>query len=179
MTQRLVNGWYQQATILKSPFYNERPTPIIDVLVIHNISLPLGQFGAPYIQQLFLGTLNCNAHPSFADLNGLEVSSHFLIDRQGSITQFVSTEHRAWHAGKSSFQGRDNCNDFSIGIELEGTDFEAFDDAQYQALSQLTRAIMATYPIAQNHIVGHSDIAPDRKTDPGPYFDWQRYKNAL
>lgn len=179
MTERFVDGWYLDAQQLHSPFYNDRPDVPVDLLVIHNISLPAGHYGLPYIEQLFTGHLDCAAHASFADLQGLEVSSHFLIKRTGLITQFVSTGKRAWHAGISCFGGVTNCNDYSIGIELEGCDDEAFSDQQYAALIALSRDLMATYPIEPQRIVGHSDIAPGRKTDPGPCFDWHRYKHAL
>jgi len=145
--------------------------------VIHNISLPAGQFETPYIVELFQNSLDCDAHPSFADLRDLKVSSHFLIRRNGLIQQFVSVLERAWHAGLSQFQGRDGCNDFSIGIELEGTDDVPFEDAQYASLQQLSAALIQQFPI--EHIVGHAEIAPGRKTDPGPYFDWLRYRLAL
>ena len=173
-------GWYVAAEKTPSPFFNQRPAAAdIRLLVIHNISLPAGCFGLPYIRQLFLGCLDVNADPSFADLAGLEVSAHFLIDRQGRICQFVATGQRAWHAGVSSFAGVDNCNDYSIGIELEGADDTPFTDAQYQALAQLSRDLMNCYGIDARHIVGHSDIAPGRKTDPGPCFDWPRYRRSL
>ena len=145
--------------------------------MIHNISLPAGQFETPYIVELFQNSLDCDAHPSFADLRDLKVSSHFLIRRNGLIQQFVSVLERAWHAGLSQFQGRDGCNDFSIGIELEGTDDVPFEDAQYASLQQLSAALIQQFPI--EHIVGHAEIAPGRKTDPGPYFDWLRYRLAL
>lgn len=176
----LNDGWYTKARRWASPFYNERPADAaIRLLVIHNISLPKGQYGLPYIQQLFTGFLDCNAHPSFTDLEGLEVSSHFLIDRQGHITQFVSTEQRAWHAGLSCFNGVENCNDYSIGIELEGCDEQAYTQEQYLALISLSDDLLAHYAMGVDNIVGHSDIAPGRKTDPGPYFDWHYYKAAL
>lgn len=176
---RFTDGWYHHAQHLHSPFFNERPAVPVDLLVIHNISLPAGQYGLPYIEQLFTGTLDCHAHSSFADLQGLEVSSHFLIKRNGQIVQFVSTEKRAWHAGASCFNGVANCNDYSIGIELEGTDEEPFTEPQYQALIKLSGDLMQHYPIKPARITGHSDIAPGRKTDPGPHFDWNRYKGAL
>lgn len=176
----LENGWYKNARHWASPFYNDRPADaVIRLLVIHNISLPKGRYGLPYIQQLFTGCLDCSAHPSFADLQGVEVSSHFFIDRHGHISQFVSTEDRAWHAGVSCFQGDENCNDFSIGIELEGCDEQAYTDEQYQALIGLSQDLLAHYAIDVDHVVGHSDIAPGRKTDPGPHFDWSYYKAAL
>lgn len=174
------DGWYRPARKSPSPHFNARPQPEVSLLVIHNISLPAGCFGRPYIEQLFLGTLDCQADASFADLHGLEVSAHFLIRRDGELVQFVSCDERAWHAGVSSFEGRTGCNDFAVGIELEGTDTSGFSDAQYQQLQQLSRSLMNCYPkIVKARIVGHSDIAPGRKTDPGSGFDWQRYLTAL
>ncbi|QYJ75775.1 1,6-anhydro-N-acetylmuramyl-L-alanine amidase AmpD [Shewanella sp. FJAT-52076] len=173
-------GWISSARHSQSPFFNGRPHREVSLLVIHNISLPAGQFGLPYIEALFQGCLDCHAHPSFADLQGLEVSAHFLIRRDGELVQFVSCEDRAWHAGVSNFDGRQGCNDFAVGIELEGTDDLPFTDIQYQILHELTLALMAEYPdITQDRIVGHSDIAPGRKTDPGPEFDWARYFREL
>jgi len=149
-------------------------------LVIHNISLPAGCFGLPYIEQLFLGTLDTEADPSFAELKGLEVSAHFLIRRDGELRQYVSVDQRAWHAGVSNFAGRSGCNDFAVGIELEGTDDSGFTEAQYHKLITLSQSLRLAYPdITKERIVGHSDIAPGRKTDPGPGFDWQRYLQAL
>ncbi len=163
-----------------SPFYNTRPESEVSLLVIHNISLPAGQFATPYVHDLFMGCLDCQAHASFTDLQGVEVSSHFVIDRHGQVSQFVDTQHRAWHAGVSSFQGRENCNDFAICLELEGTDDIAFTEQQYSALVQLSKELMAMHPfITSDNIVGHSDIAPGRKTDPGPAFDWLAYRAAL
>ncbi len=164
-----------------SPNCNERPAATaIDLLVIHNISLPPGQFGGNYIEALFCNRLDCAAHPSFYDLRGLEVSAHLLIDRMGAITQFVSFDARAWHAGKSSFDGRPGCNDFSVGIELEGADLLPYTDAQYLQLASVTQLLRTRFPaLTPARIVGHSDIAPDRKTDPGPAFDWDRYKKRL
>lgn len=166
---------------LPSPNCNERPEGCdISLLVIHNISLPAGQFGTGYIEQLFTNCLDCQQHADFADLQGLTVSAHLLIDRQGAVTQFVPFDKRAWHAGASCFEGCDNCNDYSIGIELEGTDEAPYTDEQYQALVLVTRQLMRDYPaINSARIVGHCDVAPERKTDPGPSFDWLRYKQAL
>ena len=175
----LDHGWVAGVRQLASPNYNSRPLPV-DLLVIHNISLPAGEFGGPYIEQLFLNTLDCDAHDSFRDLRDLKVSAHFLVTRDGDITQFVATDRRAWHAGKSCFGARDNCNDFSIGIELEGSDTTAFTDEQYAVLGWLARGLMRHYPqINPERIVGHSDIAPGRKTDPGPCFDWARLRRLL
>lgn len=180
MKPLFMQGWYSNNhAITPSPFFNERPTQEISLIVIHNISLPLGQFGTPYIEQLFTGCIDCHAHPSFADLQGLQVSSHFLITRNGLLQQFVSTEKRAWHAGVSCYKGRENCNDYSIGIELEGSDFTPFTEQQYHTLQTLCQDLINFYQIPINNIVGHSDIAPGRKTDPGPYFDWPRFTHAL
>ncbi|RNL59022.1 1,6-anhydro-N-acetylmuramyl-L-alanine amidase AmpD [Zhongshania marina] len=175
------SGWLANANKIPSPNFNQRPDPSeISLLVIHNISLPAGNFGGPYVQQLFTNCLDCSAHPSFADLQGLTVSAHLFIDRLGGITQFVSFNDRAWHAGVSQFDGRENCNDFSIGIELEGSDDCAYSEAQYRELLAVTESLQSYYPaITTARIVGHCDIAPDRKTDPGAAFDWTYYKNAL
>lgn len=171
-------GWCPQASRQPSPNYNARPDSAdISLLVIHNISLPAGQFGGNAITQLFQNRLDCGAHASFESLRELKVSSHFLIRRDGALLQFVSALDRAWHAGVSSFNGRSSCNDFSIGIELEGTDDVPFDAAQYEALRCLTHALLLRF--AMTHIVGHSDIAPGRKTDPGPCFDWARYQRDI
>ena len=140
--------------------------------MIHNISLPPGEFGTPYIEQLFTNQLDFDAHPAFDDIRGLKVSAHLLIKRNGAIVQFVPFNKRAWHAGKSHFAGRDNCNDFSIGIELEGTDTLAYTKAQYTALNTCVNTLKSHYPIT--NIAGHADIAPGRKTDPGEAFDWQQ-----
>jgi AmpD protein len=145
--------------------------------VIHNISLPPGEFGGNWIEALFSNTLDCDAHPYFDQLRGVKVSAHFLVRRDGRILQFVSANDRAWHAGVSEFRGRQRCNDFSVGIELEGSDFENFSDAQYQSLAILTSSLTAKYPITD--VVGHQHIAPDRKTDPGPFFDWQRFQREF
>lgn len=164
-----------------SPFFNARPPHTdISLLVIHHISLPAAEFGGRYIRELFMGCLDTDAHPSFAPLKGVEVSAHCLIRRDGEVIQFVPFDQRAWHAGVSSFQGRDNCNDFSIGIELEGTGDIPYSDEQYLALVEVTAAIMQTYPlITKERITGHENIAPQRKSDPGPSFEWPRYLNSL
>lgn len=164
---------------MPSMFFNERPDTPVSVLVIHNISLPAGCFGTGYVHDLFLGRLDCALHESFSGLLGLEVSAHFFITRQGEVVQFVSVDKRAWHAGQSSFHGRPNVNDFSVGIELEGTDDIPYTDAQYMAIKGLTIDLMREYPITPDAIVGHADIAPGRKTDPGRSFDWSRYRNSL
>lgn len=164
-----------------SPNCDERPTgTAIDALVIHAISLPPGQFGGPGIERLFCNTLDTKEHPYYSEIEGLKVSAHLLIRRSGEIVQFVPFHKRAWHAGKSSYDGRDEVNDFSIGAELEGCDDAPFDLAQYKALATVTKALIATYPaITPQRIIGHSDIARDRKTDPGPHFDWKRYLGSL
>ena len=172
------DGWCPQASQVPSPNYNSRPNVAdISLLVIHNISLPLGQFGGPYISALFQNKLDCDSDAGFASLRDLKVSAHFLIQRDGALLQFVSTLDRAWHAGVSMFEGRSGCNDFSIGIELEGADDVPFEPMQYQTLILLTQALLARFPI--KHIVGHCEIAPGRKTDPGPHFDWQAYQQSI
>ncbi|MBK9161739.1 MAG: 1,6-anhydro-N-acetylmuramyl-L-alanine amidase AmpD [Nitrosomonadales bacterium] len=170
-------GWLAGAERQPSPNCDERPGGEIELLVIHNISLPPGEFGGDGVPQLFSNTLDPDGHPYFRTIAGLKVSSHFFIRRNGGIVQFVPCTRRAWHAGTSCWQGRAGCNDFSIGIEIEGSDFVPFTDAQYVVLHDLTLALRASYPI--RGIAGHSDIAPQRKTDPGPYFDWMRYLCAL
>ncbi|RVT45733.1 1,6-anhydro-N-acetylmuramyl-L-alanine amidase AmpD [Rheinheimera sediminis] len=164
-----------------SPHWNRRPQDCdISLLVIHCISLPAGQFGNSYIDDLFMGILDLAADQSFADLAGVRVSAHCVIFRDGSIRQYVPFQYRAWHAGVSEFAGRQNCNDFSIGIELEGTEYQAYTDVQYQSLVLLTRQLMQDFPaITLDRIVGHQQIAPERKTDPGPSFDWNRFQSAL
>jgi AmpD protein len=171
-------GWLQRAQRIPSPNCDERPaaTPA-SLLVIHNISLPPYELGGNAVIDLFCNRLDPNAHPFYVCLAGVEVSSHFLIRRDGELIQFVPCSLRAWHAGASSWRGRQRCNDFSIGVELEGSDFVPFRDAQYRQLAQLTRELQAAYPIED--IVGHSDIAPGRKTDPGPFFDWARYRSLI
>jgi AmpD protein len=164
-----------------SPNRDSRPADMeIDLLVIHNISLPPGHFGGPWVDSFFLNQLDAKAHPYFEQLAQLRVSAHLFIRRDGSAVQYVPLTERAWHAGQSSFQGRQACNDFSIGIELEGADDLAYSQAQYERLAQLTRMIQARYPgISRDHILGHSDIAPGRKSDPGPAFDWPLFHQLL
>jgi len=164
-----------------SPHFDERPAGVLpELIVVHGISLPPGEFGGPWIDRLFTGTLPPDAHPEFREPAGLRVSAHALIRRDGEIVQYVPFGQRAWHAGRSAYQGRSGCNDFSIGIELEGTDDTPYADAQYPVLSVLVSALLATYPsLSAEHIVGHSDIAPGRKTDPGPAFDWPRLRAQL
>ena len=166
---------------LASPHCDERPDASdISLLVIHNISLPPGEFGGDGVAQLFLGTLDCDAHPYYQQLRGLRVSAHLFIRRDGEVIQFVPYAKRAWHAGVSVFQGRPRCNDFSIGIELEGCDDLPYSEAQYLALVAASRDIMRRFAaITPARIVGHNDIAPGRKTDPGPAFDWPRFRLLL
>jgi AmpD protein len=164
-----------------SPHCDARPEgAAIDLLVIHNISLPPGVFGGYYIDDLFLGRLPVAEHPYFESIARLKVSAHVLIRRDGEVVQFVPFHQRAWHAGPSSFSGRAACNDFSIGIELEGADDVDFEESQYQQLAAITQCLMVAYPgIKAANIVGHSDIAPGRKTDPGPHFDWMKYYGLM
>ena len=174
------SGWCQGVRHCPSPNFNARPQGEVSLLVIHNISLPPGQFGTGKVQAFFQNCLRADEHPYFATIAAMRVSAHFLIERDGAITQFVSCNERAWHAGQSSFGGRENCNDFSLGIELEGTDELPFSEAQYAALVDLTRVLQRAYPaLTLERICGHSDIAPTRKTDPGPAFDWPRLRAAL
>lgn len=168
------NGWVSGVRRIASPNCDARPPgTAIELLVIHNISLPPGEFGGQAITQLFTNTLDTEAHSYYAQLRGLKVSAHFLIRRDGGVIQFVPCGKRAWHAGASTWQDRSGCNDFSIGVELEGSDHVPFGDPQYAALLRLTRLLRRTYPVRA--IAGHADIAPGRKTDPGPCFDWPRY----
>jgi N-acetyl-anhydromuramoyl-L-alanine amidase len=168
------SGWLPGARRMPSPNFDARPLgAVIDLLVIHNISLPPGQFETESIEALFTNRLDVAADPFFSALGGLRVSSHFVIDRKGEITQFVDCTDRAWHAGVSEFEGRRRCNDFSIGVELIGSDFVEFEPAQYAALAQLTAALRERYAIRA--VRGHQHIATERKTDPGPFFDWWRF----
>ncbi len=171
-------GLAKSVRYIASPNCDDRPPGCtVDLLVIHHISLPPGEFGGPGILQLFTNALDPAAHPHFESLTATRVSAHFLIRRDGKLLQFVPCARRAWHAGESSWKGRSRCNDFSIGIELEGTGEAPFTPPQYRRLAALTRALQARYPIRD--IVGHSDIAPGRKTDPGPHFDWARYRRMV
>ena len=172
-------GWIGNALWRTSPNYDSRPENISpDLVVLHHISLPPGEFkgqsSSHHIVDFFQNTLDPNVHPYFAQIADQKVSSHFLITRSGELIQFVATQNRAWHAGKSNFQGREKCNDFSIGIELEGDDNTPFEAVQYQALVHLIQQLAGTYPNLQ--FAGHSDIAPDRKTDPGIFFDWKKFQ---
>ena len=170
--------WLTSAFKVPSPNYDERPDPSdISLIVIHCISLPAGQFGTPYIDQLFCNTLNPDDDPYFKEIYQLTVSAHLLIKRDGRCVQYVPFDKRAWHAGKSNYQGRERCNDFSIGIELEGIETIAYTDEQYDQLKRVIDSLLQHYPtLSKHHITGHSNIAPDRKTDPGPLFDWCRIK---
>lgn len=174
---QLNEGWLAGARQVRSPHYDCRPddeSP--SLLVVHNISLPPGEFGGPWIDALFTGTLDANAHPFFAEIAHLRVSAHCLIRRDGEIVQYVPFNKRAWHAGVSSYCGRERCNDFSIGIELEGTDTLPYTDMQYQQLAAITQALVALYPAIADNMTGHSNVAPERKTDPGPAFDWEKFR---
>jgi N-acetyl-anhydromuramoyl-L-alanine amidase len=162
-----------------SPHFDARASRP-DLIVVHGISLPAGEFGGPWIDRLFCGQLPPDAHAGFAEIAPLRVSAHVVIRRTGEATQYVPFGERAWHAGRSRYGERENCNDFSIGIELEGSDTVPYEPAQYQALAQLILALCAAYPsLSVERVVGHSDIAPGRKTDPGPAFDWQRLRTLL
>lgn len=171
-------GWYRFARHLASPNFGPRPPDAsIDLVVLHSISLPPGVYGAEQVQQLFTNTLDWSAHPYFEGIRGLEVSAHFYIRRDGQLWQFVSCEDRAWHAGVSRYRGRENCNNDSVGIELEGIEGGAFEAPQYESLGALCAALALRYPIA--HIAGHEHIAPGRKLDPGPGFCWPQLRAAL
>ncbi|MCP8689559.1 1,6-anhydro-N-acetylmuramyl-L-alanine amidase AmpD [Marinobacterium sedimentorum] len=174
-------GLLLNARFVASPNHNARPAGAeVTLLVIHNISLPPGQFGTGCVEQFFCNRLDWQAHPYFLGIEGMEVSAHLLIERSGALIQFVPLHQRAWHAGRSCFEGQENCNDYSIGIELEGTDDQPYSDAQYESLVQVTLQLQQRFAqLANERIVGHSDIAPGRKTDPGPAFDWARFRTQL
>ncbi len=174
-------GLIEPATQVPSPNRDARPEGAVpELVVLHGISLPPGHFGGPEIEALFTNTLDFDAHPYFREIRGLEVSAHLLLRRDGSVVQFVPLTERAWHAGESFFRGRRRCNDFSIGIELEGEDETAYTDAQYDVLRDMLNAVFAAYPaISAREIAGHCDVAPGRKMDPGPAFDWLRLYDAL
>lgn len=175
------NAWIEGVARYPSPNADERPPDAaIDLLVVHGISLPPGEFGTPYVEALFCNRLDPHAHPSFKSVADFRVSAHIFIRRSGEMVQFVPFPLRAWHAGESEFCGRTRCNDFSIGVELEGTDDVAYEDAQYERLIELAGLLRRTWPaITPERIVGHCDIAPARKTDPGPAFEWHRIRKAL
>ena len=173
--------WLTGALKRPSPNCNDRPRPDdIGLVVVHGITLPPGRFGTGLVEALFLNTLDLTIHPALADLEGVRVSAHLFIDRDGVVTQFVPFHRRAWHAGVSSFGGRENCNDFAIGIELEGTDDAAYEDGQYERLTGVLRGLFRRYPqLSPSRVVGHAEIAPGRKTDPGPAFDWERLMASI
>jgi len=173
--------WLPRLRRMPSPNRDARPPAArVELVVVHNISLPPGEFGSDMVVELFCNTLDCSRHPALLDLAGLSVSAHLFVDRKGKATQFVPLEQRAWHAGVSDWRGRTGCNDFAIGIELEGTDDRPYTAKQYRRLVSLLGAIRALYPaIGLESIVGHNEIAPGRKTDPGSVFDWQRVLNEL
>ena len=171
-------GWYRHARALASPNVNQRPAgALIDLIVIHSISLPPGEFGNGNVQRLFANQLDWDTHPYFQGIRGLEVSAHFFISRSGELWQFVGCDDRAWHAGQSVYRGRSQCNDDSIGIELEGLEGNSFETLQYETLASLCAALLEAYPVA--HIAGHEHIAPRRKLDPGPGFDWMQLQDSL
>lgn len=176
-----VTGLLSGARQVLSPFWDERPAGALpELIIVHGISLPPGEYGGPWIDQLFAGNLDGGAHPYFNGLAGLRVSAHVLIRRDGEVVQYVPFGARAWHAGASSYAGRPACNDFSIGIELEGTDETPYADAQYAALAGVIRAACAALPtLSRERVVGHSDVAPGRKSDPGAAFDWERLRGRL
>lgn len=177
----ITDHWLDQARRVRSPHCNARPAGVaVDLLVLHCISLPPGEFGGPFIEQLFMGVLPAGGHPYFAGIHALRVSAHMLIRRDGELVQFVPFDQRAWHAGVSHYQGRENCNDFSIGIELEGTDSGPFAPVQYQVLAQLMDCLFRAYPgLCRQRVAAHSEIAPGRKTDPGTGFDWAHLNGLL
>jgi len=181
MVVNSVTGMMEGARYVASPNCDQRPDgKAPSLLTIHGISLPPGEYGGPWIDALFTNTLDPQAHPYFAEIHSLRVSSHLLIRRDGEWVQYVPFDKRAWHAGVSSYQGRECCNDFSIGIELEGTDDEPYEEEQYKVLAESIAALLAVYPeLSSEHICGHSDIAPGRKSDPGPHFDWQHFQHLL
>lgn len=164
---------------IDSPNADARADGEVSLIVVHNISLPEGHFGNRFVERLFCNQLDVTEHEDFCDLGSLRVSSHLLIHRDGSVVQFVPFNKIAWHAGESVFEDRSTCNDFSVGIELEGTDYCAFRDIQYQVLAEVCRLLISRYNVPKSNIVGHSDIAPGRKTDPGPLFDWDKFRNML
>lgn len=177
---RIDDGWLAGVQRARSPNCDARPIGAgVELVVVHGISLPPGEFGGPWVERLFMNELDCGAHPYFRSLDGLRVSAHLLVRRDGSLVQFVPFNQRAWHAGRSEWRGREQCNDFSVGIELEGCDEVAYSAAQYAALASVLAALRGHYPeLAADALVGHADIAPGRKSDPGPIFDWPRLAAA-
>ncbi|WP_114650085.1 1,6-anhydro-N-acetylmuramyl-L-alanine amidase AmpD [Pseudothauera hydrothermalis] len=176
--ERIVDGWLSGVRRQPSPHCDDRPDGVaVDLVVVHAISLPPNEFGGPGIEQLFTGCLDPAEHPYYAQIHGLRVSAHFLIRRDGELVQFVPVTRRAWHAGVSNWNGRERCNDFSVGIELEGCDTQPFEPVQYRRLAELISLLQSVFPLAG--VVGHADIAPGRKTDPGPCFDWATLRSLL
>lgn len=177
----LESGLMRGARHVASPNFDARPHGVeAELIVVHGISLPPGEFGGPWIERLFMNTLPLDMHPYFAEVGEVRVSSHLLVGRDGELTQFVKFPDRAWHAGQSNYNGRAACNDFSIGVELEGTDTLAYEAAQYESLANVVAALCDAYPrLSPDRLVGHSDISPGRKTDPGPAFDWARARGCI
>ncbi len=179
-TFQVIEGQLIGARQIASPNYNARPAHSeIELLVVHNISLPPSQFGGGYIEQFFQNKLDWSLHPYFQTIQGMQVSTHLLILRSGEVLQFVNFNQRAWHSGRSTYLGKKECNDYSIGIELEGSDDLPFQEIQYQVLAHVVTVLQATYPKLLQHVAGHSDIARGRKTDPGPYFDWLKIRRLI
>ncbi|WP_407304936.1 1,6-anhydro-N-acetylmuramyl-L-alanine amidase AmpD [Acinetobacter sp.] len=177
---QVIDGQLIGARQVVSPNYNQRPEHTeIQLVVVHNISLPPSQFGGGYIEQFFQNQLDWSKHPYFQSIEGMQVSTHLLILRSGEVLQFVNFNDRAWHAGRSSYLAQKECNDYSIGIELEGSDDQPFEEVQYSILAQVIATLQASYPKILQHLAGHSDIAPGRKTDPGPYFDWPKTRALI
>jgi N-acetyl-anhydromuramoyl-L-alanine amidase len=175
---RWAGGWWSAAQALPSPHFGPRPAGTeVTLVVVHSISLPPGTYGGDAIERLFTGRLDCDAHPYYEALRGLQVSAHFVVRRDGGLQQFVSCDRRAWHAGRSAWRGRDDCNDWSIGIELEGLEGQAFEPLQYRQLARLLRALSRRYPLSE--VVGHEHVAPGRKADPGAGFDWNELRRRL
>jgi len=172
---QIINHRIEAARQYSSPHTSPRPDGEISLIVVHCISLPAGHFGGRYVEALFMGTLSGQAHQDFSDLTAARVSAHLLIRRCGALMQFVAFDQCAWHAGASTYQGRQGCNDFSIGIELEGTDTAPYREVQYEVLGSVVSALQDHYQIPARAVVGHSGIAPGRKTDPGPSFDWEKF----
>jgi len=175
------NGLMHGVRQVASPNHDLRPSGVdADLIVVHGISLPPGEFGGHWIERLFTNSLPAEVHPYFAEVGGRRVSAHLVVSRDGEVTQYVSFTHRAWHAGESIYEGRKACNDFSVGVELEGTDTLPYEEAQYRALAKIVAALCAAYPLmSADRLVGHSDIAPGRKTDPGPAFDWPHARRLI
>lgn len=177
---QVIDGQLIGARQIASPNYNQRPEQTeIQLLVVHNISLPPSQFGGGYIEQFFQNQLDWSVHPYFQTIEGMQVSTHLLILRSGEVLQFVNFNHRAWHAGRSTYLAKKECNDYSIGIELEGSDDTPFEEVQYTVLAEVIGVLQAAYPKILQHLAGHSDIAPGRKTDPGPFFDWAKTRALI